>query len=270
VKFWRLFADLAVDLSLTLELASPLLCSSLGEPAALSKAECFTCSLVAANILRAMCGVAAGATRAVVTSHFAKSNNTADVQAKEGSQETMVTLLGMVLGLKLAGFAAEHNTLVWAVFCGLTVLHLAANFFAVSALRLNTLNQNRISVVLQLVAQGGDLSVDNVNAREKILPRFGCASGPVFSLGGSVAAFPDRAHLLEKLQSQPCVVLPGSSPHGEIVLALRGDATERECLAHLIAATRLKNLSDADPATILQNKELIESLEITKKTSTEI
>jgi len=32
----------------------------------------------------------------------------------------------------------------------------------------------------------------------------------------------------------------------------------------------LKNLSDADPATILTNKELIESLEITKKTSTEI
>lgn len=32
----------------------------------------------------------------------------------------------------------------------------------------------------------------------------------------------------------------------------------------------LKNLSDADPATILQNKELIESLEVTKKTSTTI
>ena len=32
----------------------------------------------------------------------------------------------------------------------------------------------------------------------------------------------------------------------------------------------LKNLSDADPSTILQNKELIESLENTKKTSTEI
>lgn len=32
----------------------------------------------------------------------------------------------------------------------------------------------------------------------------------------------------------------------------------------------LKNLSDADPATILQNKDLIESLEVTKKTSTEI
>jgi len=32
----------------------------------------------------------------------------------------------------------------------------------------------------------------------------------------------------------------------------------------------LKNLSDADPATILQNIALIESLEVTKKTSTEI
>lgn len=37
-----------------------------------------------------------------------------------------------------------------------------------------------------------------------------------------------------------------------------------------LEADLLKNLSDADPATILQNKELIESLEITKKTSTEI
>jgi len=32
----------------------------------------------------------------------------------------------------------------------------------------------------------------------------------------------------------------------------------------------LQNLSDANPATILQNKELIESLEVTKKTSMEI
>jgi len=32
----------------------------------------------------------------------------------------------------------------------------------------------------------------------------------------------------------------------------------------------LQNLSDADPATILENFELIEGLEITKKTSTEI
>ena len=37
-----------------------------------------------------------------------------------------------------------------------------------------------------------------------------------------------------------------------------------------LEADLLKNLSDADPATILQNKDLIEGLEITKKTSLEI
>jgi len=37
-----------------------------------------------------------------------------------------------------------------------------------------------------------------------------------------------------------------------------------------LEAALLKNLSDADPATILQNTALIVSLEDTKKTSTEI
>lgn len=40
-------------------------------------------------------------------------------------------------------------------------------------------------------------------------------------------------------------------------------------LANLEAAL-LQNLAEADPATILQNTALIESLEDTKKTSTEI
>jgi dynein heavy chain len=37
-----------------------------------------------------------------------------------------------------------------------------------------------------------------------------------------------------------------------------------------LEAELLKNLTDADPSTILQNKDLIESLEVTKKTSTDI
>lgn len=37
-----------------------------------------------------------------------------------------------------------------------------------------------------------------------------------------------------------------------------------------LEAELLQNLSAADPATILDNRELVESLEVTKKTSTEI
>ena len=40
--------------------------------------------------------VTAGATRASITAHFALEGNLADVSAKEGAQETAVTLVGLV------------------------------------------------------------------------------------------------------------------------------------------------------------------------------
>jgi hypothetical protein len=43
--------------------------------------------------------VAAGSTKAAITAHLATQRNTADVQAKEGAQETLVTLCGMLLGV---------------------------------------------------------------------------------------------------------------------------------------------------------------------------
>ena len=50
-------------------------------------------------------GTVAGATRASITAHFAKGgNNLADVSAKEGAQETAVTLLGLLVG----SIAARH------------------------------------------------------------------------------------------------------------------------------------------------------------------
>ena len=73
------------------------------------------------TVCKALCGVAAGSTRAAISQHFATSNNVSgksrtlasahliwrrrcrcvylDVSAKEGTQETAVTLVGLVLGL---------------------------------------------------------------------------------------------------------------------------------------------------------------------------
>jgi len=44
--------------------------------------------------------VAAGSTKAAITAHLARQGNTADVQAKEGAQETLVTLGGMLIGVR--------------------------------------------------------------------------------------------------------------------------------------------------------------------------
>ena len=56
-------------------------------------------------------GVAGGASRAALTQHFAKDDNTADISAKEGSQETATTLLGMLLGMAVLRSCAGAHTL---------------------------------------------------------------------------------------------------------------------------------------------------------------
>ena len=48
---------------------------------------------------RRLLGVAGGASRAALTQHFARQQNAADISAKEGSQETATTLVGMLLGM---------------------------------------------------------------------------------------------------------------------------------------------------------------------------
>jgi hypothetical protein len=44
------------------------------------------------SVCRSLCGVSAGATRAALMGHFARTDNVADISAKEGIQETAGTL----------------------------------------------------------------------------------------------------------------------------------------------------------------------------------
>ena len=56
----------------------------------------------------------AGATRASITAHFARRDNLADVSAKEGAQETAVTLLGLLAGSALANRLGDSAATTWA------------------------------------------------------------------------------------------------------------------------------------------------------------
>ena len=48
-------------------------------------------------LARALCGVAGGSTKAALSGHFAIKDNIADLNAKDGSQETLVRLAGMIV-----------------------------------------------------------------------------------------------------------------------------------------------------------------------------
>lgn len=122
-KQWRLFADVILDVGLTLDLLSPRYFVVLASLAALCKTAC---------------GVAAGATKAVTSAHMALEGNFGDVAAKENAQETAVTLIGMVFG-----FFVVSTRYPYALFGVLTALHVYCNWRAVRSLQFDTLNTPR-------------------------------------------------------------------------------------------------------------------------------
>jgi hypothetical protein len=136
-KQWRLVADIANDVGMAFELIAPLF------PAAFVLLACF------GALCRSITGVAGGATRAALTQHFARTGNAADITAKEGTQETFVTLLGMIFGLGLARLAAAHQGAAWSIFALLTILHVWANALAMRCLQLARLNPSRLDLLLE-------------------------------------------------------------------------------------------------------------------------
>lgn len=158
VKEYRLFADLINDVGLTLDMMAPyfhslLLVSSL------------------AGLCKTLCGISASATKSSITQHFALHGNMADLNAKEATQETLVSLLGMLLGVSLAHGLRQLETttsstvaLQWLVFGFLTAVHVWANYRGVRLLRLRTLNRERAERVLEsLVAALAEQRLPNLD-----------------------------------------------------------------------------------------------------------
>ncbi|XP_024008322.1 protein root UVB sensitive 3 isoform X2 [Eutrema salsugineum] len=142
-KMWRLVADLMNDIGMLMDLLSPLFPSA------------FIIVVCLGSLSRSFTGVASGATRAALTQHFALQDNAADISAKEGSQETMATMMGMSLGMLLARFTSGNPLAIWFSFLSLTVFHMYANYRAVRCLVLNSLNMERSSILLAHFMQTG-------------------------------------------------------------------------------------------------------------------
>jgi hypothetical protein len=62
-----------------------------------------------ASLAKAVVGVAGGATRAALTQHQARCNNTGDVSAKDGSQERLVNLAGLLVAYAVTRAMADPD-----------------------------------------------------------------------------------------------------------------------------------------------------------------
>ena len=140
VRQWRLFADLINDFGLTIEMLAPAFKAF--SPTLFVPAMCL------ASVSKSLCGVAAGATRATISLHFARADNLADLCAKEGTQETAVTLIGLLCGMAFARAVNSNATAIWIAFAVLTVVHVVANIGAVRCLHLASINALRWELIL--------------------------------------------------------------------------------------------------------------------------
>ena len=137
VKSWRIFADFINNLGITLDMIAPMFGKS------------FVTIVCVASVCKALCGVAAGATNAVIAEHWgAKNGNMADVLAKNGAQHTLVNLLGLSISVQFARFANVSSTRMWFVYTILTILHMYANIQAMRILALRSLNVARYDILV--------------------------------------------------------------------------------------------------------------------------
>jgi len=105
--------------------------------------------LCCSSLLRAIVGVAGGASRAALTQHQAKRNNMADVAAKDGSQETAVNLVALLVGLVLVPWINNDFRYVWGFFITATCFHIYCNYRAVKAVIMETFNDQRMHLVME-------------------------------------------------------------------------------------------------------------------------
>ena len=169
-KFYRFLADIFNDAAQFLDLLTPAL-------PYLPK----LCVIVCAGVLRSLCGVAANASKASLSAHFALTGNLAELNAKEASQETIVSLLGMLVGSLVVKVVEDKQT-VWVLMIMLVGVHLAMNYRAVRAVRMRSLNRQRATIVFrEWLETGRILGPEQVAQRESILTKGG---GQVWSKSG--------------------------------------------------------------------------------------
>ncbi|KAI8430927.1 hypothetical protein MSG28_001044 [Choristoneura fumiferana] len=133
-KKWRLYADTLNDAAMCIEIALPLF------------KNYTTFALCVSTVMKAIVGVAGGATRVAMTQHHAVRGNLADVAAKDAAQETAVNLIASLAALLI--ITLFGNSII--IFIVMMILHITFNYFAVRAVCLKTINEPRFLQVIDM------------------------------------------------------------------------------------------------------------------------
>ncbi|OKO93947.1 RUS1 family protein -like protein [Penicillium subrubescens] len=144
-KTYRLAADVFNDFAMILDCLSPMV------PAGFMRVSI----LSAAGVLRALCGVAGGSSKASLSAHFAKWGNLAELNA-----------VGSVVVSHVTRF-----TTTWIALLTLLALHLSLNYAAVRSVQMTSLNRQRANIVLSALFESDtDIDLTDKSIKSKTEP----------------------------------------------------------------------------------------------------
>ncbi|KAK2031011.1 DUF647-domain-containing protein [Colletotrichum zoysiae] len=165
-KAYRLASDVLCDVAMVLDCLSPFFPRGIR-----FLVLCFSSLLYSAS------GVAGNASKSSLSGHFAKWNNLGELNAKDASQETAISLMGMITGTFVVSLLTDSKA-TWAALLFLLAVHLFLNWKGVRAVKSRSLNRQRANIVFSaLCSQGKVLTPVLVSERELIFERRG---GSVF------------------------------------------------------------------------------------------
>jgi hypothetical protein len=181
------------------------------------------------GVLRALCGVSAGAAKASLSVHFARSGNVGELNAKDASQETVISLLGMLVGGLVVSWVVDPVT-TWTLLITLLAIHLGMNTAAVRAVKMNTLNRQRACLFFSNLLEGKPLNIEEVGKQERIFER----DGVIRWRGGPILGWARIGVSLEEIASSlgNRKLVTGSVDHGKI--SLQGLVSLFESEKHLL------------------------------------
>lgn len=160
-KMYRLLADVLNDIGFVLDCLSPAFPKHIR-----------VIILSFSSVLRALCGVAAGSAKASLSAHFAQWNNLGELNAKDSSQETVISLMGSLIGgLVVSWFTTPVAT--WTLLMLLLSIHLETNRRAVRAVSMRTLNRQRATLVYHHLRAGHVPAPDEISTQEYIFENDG-------------------------------------------------------------------------------------------------
>jgi hypothetical protein len=160
-KMYRLMADVLNDTGFVLDCLSPIF------PKPMRVAI-----LSFSSVLRSLCGVAAGSSKASLSAHFAKQGNLGELNAKDSSQETVISLVGMLVGSWVITLITTPFA-TWTALILLLSIHLETNRRAVRAVKMHTLNRQRAGLVYHHLLQGHVPTPEEIAREERIFERDG-------------------------------------------------------------------------------------------------